>query len=265
MARFSPLFSGSSGNSYYIGSSDAGILVDAGRSAKQLTEMLGRIKVQPQAIQAILVTHEHIDHVRGLRVFASRHHIPVFATTGTLRALEEQGVSNGSFVCSSHHMQPFTCAGVEITPFPTSHDCAEGCGYKVRYADGRTLAVATDLGCLSEAVKTQIIGCDFVVLESNHDPDLLRMTQRYSASLKARILGARGHLSNEECAKALLCLAQTGVRNVILGHLSQETNNPELAFDTVCRLLKAGGIAPQRELRVDLAWRDRLGGYYEIR
>lgn len=111
MARFSPLFSGSSGNSYYIGSSEAGLLVDAGRSAKQLTEMLGRIEVQPQAIQAILVTHEHIDHVRGLRVFASRHKIPVFATTGTLRALEEQGISNGSFVCSSHEMQPVYLRG----------------------------------------------------------------------------------------------------------------------------------------------------------
>lgn len=241
MARFSPLFSGSSGNSYYIGSSDAGILVDAGRSAKQLTEMLGRIEVQPQAIQAILVTHEHIDHVRGLRVFASRHHIPVFATTGTLCALEEQGVSNGSFVCSSHDMQPFTCAGFEITPFPTSHDCAEGCGYKVRYADGRTLAVATDLGYLSEAVKMQIIGCDFVVLESNHDVHMLR-SGSYPYPLKQRILSDRGHLSNDVCSDYLPELAASGTTRFMLAHLSRENNTPELAYYRANRSLEKAGL-----------------------
>ena len=131
LARLCPLFSGSSGNSYYKGTAGSGLLLDAGRSARQLTDRLRSADIDPLTVQAVLVTHEHIDHVRGLRVFAARYGVPVYATAGTAAALRQQGVDDGSFDCRVHGMQPFACGGFAVTPFPTSHDSAESCGYRI--------------------------------------------------------------------------------------------------------------------------------------
>ena len=159
--------------------------------------------------------------------------------------------------------ESFYIRNLAVTPFSIPHDAADPVGFALE-SDGRKLCVATDLGHIAKGWMTAVSGADLLLLESNHDPDMLFASERYTSALKARIYGARGHLSNDDCGKALVRLAETGVRNVILGHLSQETNNPELAFNTVCRTLCDNGIKPQEDLRVDLAWRDRLGGYYEI-
>jgi phosphoribosyl 1,2-cyclic phosphodiesterase len=252
LARLCPLFSGSSGNSYYIGSAAEGILVDAGRSARQLTQMLQSLEIDPMAVQGILVTHEHVDHVRGLRVFASKYNIPVYATAGTLQALQEQGIANGSFACTAHGMQPFACAGFEVTPFATSHDCAESCGYRIRYPDGRTLVVATDLGYLSEEVKSAVSGCDFAVIESNHDVDMLRYGS-YPYPLKKRILSDRGHLSNEACANFLPELAKSGTTRFMLAHLSRENNRPALAYQCAEQHMAAAGLQRQVDYLLGVA------------
>ena len=259
LARLCPLFSGRSGNSYYIGSSSGGLLVDAGRSARQLTAMLQRLEVDPLAVQAILVTHEHVDHVRGLRVFASKYGIPVYATAGTIGALQEQGIANGSFACFSHEMQPFQCAGFEVTPFPTSHDCAQGCGYRIHYPDGRTLAVETDLGYLSEDVKRAVAGCDFVVLESNHDVQMLRYGA-YPYPLKKRILSDLGHLSNDACADFLPELAKSGTTRFMLAHLSRENNRPELAYHRAEQSLAQAGMRRNVDYLLSVAPVENLDG-----
>lgn len=263
---FCPLRSGSSGNALFVAGGETRVLLDAGLSGRTVEEALRAVGGDPTCLSAILVSHEHSDHIKGVGILSRRWNLPVYATEKTWLAMEKKpGMEN----ISLKNRRVFTAGegfyirDLAVTPFSIPHDAADPVGFCVE-CGGRKLCVATDLGRIASTWMRAAEGADLLLLESNHDPELLRMTPRYSAALKARILGARGHLSNGECGKALVALAQTGVRNVILGHLSQETNNPELAFDTVCQTLQAAGIAPQQDVRVDLAWRDRLGGCYQI-
>lgn len=241
MARLIPLFSGSSGNSYYIGTKEAGILIDAGRSAKQMTEMMKNCGIDPLAVHGIFVTHEHTDHVNGLRVFASKYNTPVFASAGTLAALQDMGIINGKY--PTYLMESgIQLAGMEISNFHTSHDCAEGCGYKVRTSDGKYLALATDLGYVSDEVQESVIGCDFTIIESNHDVGMLK-TGSYPYPLKRRILSDFGHLSNECCADLLPKLYKSGTKRIMLAHLSSENNTPDIAYQTsLCSMTMNGYV-----------------------
>lgn len=236
MARLCPLFSGSSGNSYYIGSRSAGVLIDCGRNARQLDGMLRLCGIDPLAIQAVLVTHEHTDHTNGLRVFCKKYSLPVYASAGTLRA-----VARSAEGLDLREMpESVELAGMEVEAFPVSHDCAQPVGYRVRTEDGRRFCLATDLGYLSHEVKGALLGCDAVVIESNHDVELLR-NGPYPYHLKRRILSDQGHLSNGVCAQFLPELLKSGTRRFLLGHLSRENNRPQLAVDAaVGELTKAG-------------------------
>lgn len=240
MARFVPLFSGSSGNCTYIGCSGGGILIDAGVSAKAITAALAQLELEPSAIQAIFVTHEHIDHVKGLKVFAGKNHIPIYASVKTLEALEagerydartEGRVINGG---------PVGLAHMQVTRFATSHDCPGSSGYVVETADGRKMAVCTDLGYVSEEVRAALTGCDLVLLESNHDVMMLQ-NGPYPYPLKRRILSDSGHLSNAGCAAELGGLIQAGATRLVLGHISKENNYPELALASARAALTDGG------------------------
>jgi phosphoribosyl 1,2-cyclic phosphodiesterase len=240
LARFCTLFSGSSGNSYYIGSEQAGILVDAGRTAKQLNIMLDNCGIDPGAIQAIFVTHEHSDHIKGLRVFASKYHLPVFASAGTLSKLESLGCLCPKYEAKVIENSGLECAGMLIQPFHTSHDCSESVGYRIKTRDERTVAISTDLGFLSDEVKSALTGADMIVLESNHDIGMLQ-NGPYPYSLKRRILSKTGHLSNTDCAESLCSFAGSGTTRFILAHLSSENNTPELAYQTsLCSLTLSG-------------------------
>ena len=145
MARFCPLFSGSSGNSIYIGNNDGGILVDTGMSAKKIGEALFNIGVAPESLNAVFVTHEHSDHIKGLRVFASKYHIKVYGTKGTLSALDDMGILNGKFETEEVSFSGNEAGPLFVTPFHTSHDARESCGYKIDCSDGRKISIATDL------------------------------------------------------------------------------------------------------------------------
>ncbi len=240
MARFCPLFSGSRGNAFYIGSATAGILIDAGRSAKQLDCALLASGVDPAAVKAVFVTHEHSDHIQGLRVFAGRHQIPVYASCGTLEALAGQNVLDGRTAAFAIGSGGVECAGMYITSFSTPHDSRESVGFVVRTADDRSAAVATDLGVMSDTVRKAAAGCDLVALESNHDVGMLK-NGAYPYPLKRRILSERGHLSNEDCARELPALARGGTTRFVLSHLSRENNLPALAYQTaLCALLEGG-------------------------
>ncbi len=231
MARFSSLFSSSSGNCTYIGSSQGGVLVDAGVSAKQISLKLDCIGVSPADIGAIFVTHEHSDHVRGLRVFASKNNIPVYATQGTIEALKASNTANGSFEIFPIEESGIECRGQLILPFKTSHDSADSCGYVIKTSDDRKIAIATDTGVITDEMKAAIRGCDLVLAESNHDVGMLR-NGSYPYMLKRRILSDVGHLSNIDCSKFITELVQNGTTRVVLGHLSKENNIPELAYQT---------------------------------
>lgn len=259
MARFCPLFSGSSGNSYYIGSARRGILIDAGRSARQITEMLKNCGIDLSAICALFVTHEHSDHVAGLRVLASKNHFPVYASYGTLRELEKMGCLSGNFSANVIETNGVECAGMRIRPFPISHDSAECVGYRIETEDGRIAALSTDLGCLSNEVHCSLSGADLVVMESNHDVGMLE-NGPYPYPLKRRILSDKGHLSNNACAEELDRLAHERASHFILAHLSRENNTPDLAYQTTFCKLTMSGMKQGRDYKLTVAPRENSAG-----
>ncbi len=252
MARFSSLSSSSSGNCTYIGSAKGGVLIDAGISAKQITLKLDCIGVDPVGIGAIFVTHEHSDHVRGLRVFASKHNIPVYATRGTVEALISSDTANGSFSINPIDENGIEINGQMILPFRTSHDAAQSCGYLVTTSDDRKIAIATDTGIITDETRSAVNGCDLILAESNHDIGMLR-NGSYPYMLKRRILSDVGHLSNIDCSKFVTELVASGTTRVILGHLSKENNIPELAFQTTKSALDCAGAVNNRDYILKVA------------
>lgn len=240
MARFCPLFSGSSGNCTYIGTAGSGILVDAGVSAKRIECALREREIEPSSIHAIFITHEHSDHISGLRVLTKRYGYKIYASAGTLDAmLDSQVIGCENF----YEVMPdkgVEAAGMFITAFHTSHDSRESMGFRIQASDDRIMAVATDTGCMTETIRKSLYGCDLVLLESNHDIQMLQ-SGPYPYYLKKRILADTGHLSNKCCAEELPALAKSGVTRFILGHLSKENNMPDLAYnESLDALIKAG-------------------------
>lgn len=252
MARFSSLFSSSSGNCSYIGSATNGVLIDAGVSAKQITLKLDCIGVNPVGIGAIFITHEHSDHINGLRVFASKHKIPVYATQGTVDALISSGVANGSFEINPIPSEGVEVCGQLVVPFRTSHDSAQSCGYVVTTSDERKIAFATDTGIVTPEMKAAVSGCDLVLAESNHDVGMVR-NGFYPYHLKRRILSEVGHLSNIDCSKFVTELVQSGTTRIVLGHLSKENNIPELAFQTTKAALDCAGAVQFKDYILKVA------------
>ena len=237
MTRLCPLFSGSSGNSYYTGSASEGILIDCGKNAKQIVNALADNQLDIKNVSAIFITHEHIDHSSALRVLASKYKIKVYASEGTIDALENKGLINEKVDISSITSEGIAAAGMFIKPFNISHDCCEGFGFTVESSDGRRTAFATDTGIITDEILSSVRGCDTVVLESNHDIGMLKVGP-YPYVLKQRILSEKGHLSNELCAETAVKLVSSGTTRLFLAHLSRENNFPELAKRASLSLLE---------------------------
>ena len=238
MARFCPLFSGSSGNCLYIGTSTAGILIDAGVSARRIEQALIAHEIDPKTIRAVFVTHEHSDHITGLRVLQKRLHIPIYASVGTCEGIAEAAAydSDCLAITDTVELDEFS-----VTPFRTSHDSRESTGFRICLRDGRSVGIATDLGVMTSVVREQLCGCDLIHIESNHDVRMLE-NGPYPYVLKRRILSSTGHLSNEACANELPELIRQGTTRVFLGHLSRENNMPTLAEATAESALKTSGM-----------------------
>ena len=260
MARFCSLFSSSSGNCTYIGDPQSGILIDCGVSAKKTDDTLSSLGVDVSTIRAVFITHEHTDHISGIRVFASRHHIPVFASAGTLSAMEQMQLLNGKYTVDRIPQQGMEAGGMFIRPYALSHDAKQPVGYTIETADGRRIAVATDTGVVTQEILSAISGCDLVLLESNHDVGMVQIGS-YPYQVKRRILSDLGHLSNDACAETAVQLLDSGTTRFILAHLSHENNMRPLAyqctkseFDTIGAedgrdyLLSVAGGAPEMVL-----------------
>jgi phosphoribosyl 1,2-cyclic phosphodiesterase len=251
--RFASLGSGSRGNSLIVDAGDTKLLLDCGFSVRSTVSRLARLSVSPEEIAGILVTHEHSDHVSGIFRFASRFGIPVYMTHGT-RAAMSQG--NSPFpecrVIDSH--SKFSVGSIEIAPFPVPHDAREPVQFV--FSDGmRRLGVLTDCGIITPHTVSVLDGCQALVLECNHDPELLAASD-YPAMLKRRISGDFGHLGNAQAASLLRQIDASMLRHVVAAHLSEQNNRPVLAMRALAEALGCAedwiGVASQE---AGIGWR----------
>ena len=262
---FCPLYSGSSGNALFCQYGDTRLLIDAGKSGKTIEGALASIGADIRTISGVLITHEHSDHIYGAGVLARKYHLPIYATRETWLAMKDKiGKIPPDTMREIEAGKDFWLGDIGVVPFSIPHDAADPVGFRL-YGGNLSVSTATDLGVFSENVYANVAGSTLVLLESNHDPELLRSNPRYSAALKARILGDHGHLSNEACSGALLRLISAGTGSVILGHLSGENNTPTLARQVSERALEREGIRPDRDVRLQVALRDTVGQVYILK
>ena len=240
------LASGSSGNAYLVEHDGRLLLMDIGISYRMLKEELGALGFSPEEICAVLLTHEHRDHVAGLPAFTKHHpSVPVFASYGTYDGLSGGEIFERLNLSAFELIRPeqrFSAADIEFLPVSTSHDAEGPLAYRGD-TEGGSFALITDLGCWSEALAGQMEGLSALCLEANHDPNMLQMGP-YPYPLKLRIESERGHLSNDDAAGLLIRLWHPGLKEVLLTHLSKENNLPELALQTVASELMINGIDP---------------------
>ena len=232
MLKFRSLYSGSSGNSLFVETPNSKILIDAGVSTKKIETALNGLEVDVHDIDAILVTHEHSDHVRGLGTLAKKFDIPIYANQETWDAMPEVAqkvqLENQNFFKPN---EKFDIGDLKILPFSIPHDAANPCGFNL-FCGNQKISIATDLGHMDAQLIKCLEGSSFILLEANYDPNILKCS-RYPYTLKQRIAGPNGHLSNEIAGKTISYLLKSGLKKVMLGHLSKENNFPELAYQTV--------------------------------
>ncbi len=231
--RVFSLYSGSTGNAFVVDTPMGAILIDAGKNAKRLCMALDQAGVDVDRIRAIFVTHEHTDHISALPVFLKKHPIPVHLQRGCVYKLENEP-SVTSLLCPHPPVCEVDVCGIRVASFPTPHDSRASVGYRLEIPmpDGKVFRIgyATDIGYVTREIEDALTGCDAVILESNHDPDML-MDGPYPYDLKLRVASRRGHLSNPDSALLAAHLCATGTRHLMLAHLSQENNTPDTAYD----------------------------------
>lgn len=250
--------SGSSGNCIYVGNKDTHLLVDTGISKKRIVEGLYNIDVDPEKLAGILITHEHVDHIGGLGPFLRKYHIPVYATRGTVDAtLHSSGLGtvDRSLFNIIEPGSGFMIGDVEVKSFRISHDAAEPVCY-VFDSEGSKVGVATDMGIFTEETVENLTGLSAVLLEANHDVHMLE-AGIYPYMLKRRILGDKGHLSNDNSGRLLSRVWTEHLKHIFLGHLSKENNYPELAYETVRVELMKDHPGFETDTKLQVADRDK--------
>ncbi|MCD8212144.1 MAG: MBL fold metallo-hydrolase [Oscillospiraceae bacterium] len=250
--------SGSSGNCIYAGSDHCHILLDVGISGKRIEAGLQEIGLNVSELDGILITHEHTDHIKGLGVLARKFGLPMYATRGTIEEIYRTaslGDIDRSLFCEVLPESPFVIGDMTVLPISTSHDAADPVAYIMR-SGKKSMAVITDLGIYDAHTVEMLQGLDVLLLEANHDVNML-LVGRYPYFLKQRILGEKGHLSNELSGQLLGQVLHDGFQRVILGHLSAENNYPELACESV-RMEISMGDNPYRgsDFPIEVAARD---------
>ena len=264
--RFESIASGSSGNCIYVGSANTHILMDVGISRKRTVDALKEIGLDMTDIDGIFLTHEHTDHITGLPVIAKHSQMPIYATRGTIEAIRKmpkfQDIDPGRFICVRSD-EPVSIGDLKIDPMHISHDAADPVGYRI-YEGQKKACICTDLGCYTDYTEECLKDSDILLLESNHDINMLQVGN-YPYRLKQRILGERGHLSNASSGQLLSKVLNNHLKGIFLGHLSQENNLPELAFETVkCEITL--GNCPYRgdDFRIEVAKRDCVSAGIEF-
>ena len=263
MIKFCSLYSGSSGNCIFISKDNTKVLIDAGLSGKRIIEALHSIGENPAELSAILVTHEHSDHTRGVGILSRKFNVPIYANERTWNAMEREigPVSLQNKVCFNTD-QEFDIGKICVKAFHIPHDAAEPVGYNF-FIENKKITLATDIGHITNSLLAYLEASDLLFLESNHDIEMLKVGP-YPWPLKKRIMGDSGHLSNEMAGKVIAYFAGLGMRRFILAHLSKENNFPELAYQTVLNALQEKKICVGTDVTLEVALRDRTGSIYHI-
>ena len=254
--RIYSLYSGSTGNAMLLETEDTRILIDAGKNAKALCRALGELSLTPEQLDAIIITHDHRDHTAALPVLLKRHPLPVHAVEASAQVMA-MDMDDAARACLCRHTPLYTerIGNVEIVSFITPHDSRFSVGYRMRVqaSDGiHEIGYATDVGYVTEDVRRGLLGCESVVLESNHDREML-LTGPYPRQLKERIFSRYGHLANDDSAAFAAELAEHGLQNLMLAHLSEQNNDPTIAYEEF--IMALGG---DDRIRIAVAAPDRV-------
>ena len=258
-----PICSSSKGNSVYIGSRDSGIVIDVGCSYSALRRGLAAIDTDISAVKAVLVTHSHTDHVKGLLTMTKRTDIPIYASQETLNYLVVNGLVTAT--AELHTVEELGKVQFDgaIRAFPTPHDCEGSVGYVIDFGEER-LGYSTDLGHVTAEVRENLLGCRMVFIEANYEPELLRNNLRYPAYIKQRIASDQGHLSNPDSAEFCAELVKSGTVSLVLGHLSQENNTPDTALGRVSKRLAREGAQQEKDYVLRVAPVTNIAGEYVV-
>ncbi len=266
MFKFMSLGSGSSGNSYYLQAGGTRLLIDAGISPRAMKKHLKGAGVSPEDIDAVFVTHDHTDHIKAVGYLAHDLGKPVYATGPVHQGISHNFCVSGKLAPGQVRViqkgVPVTVGDFTLTAFEVPHDSTDCVGYRVQ-AGGVVFCLLTDVGHVTPTLEEQVAQADYIVLESNHDEDMLRMG-KYPAHLKGRISGPRGHLSNRASARLLAQHATPRLKHVWLCHLSEENNHPELARKTMETVCHSFGLQPGIDFGMDILRRKTPSEMYEL-
>ena len=259
--RICNLASGSSGNCTYIESEKTRILVDNGKPLSYIFNALNELKIAPETISAILITHEHSDHIKGIEKFARAYNTKVYAHVEISEIVKHQiHIPNEQFY---FYDTDFYIEDLHIEPFPLPHDSKFCVGYKISENDA-VVSICTDLGHFSDETFEAVKSSALIYLEANYDPEMLMSYPNYPPFLKRRINGPKGHLSNLNCAKAIERLVHSGTRLVVLSHISEHSNTVNLAISTIANYLESKNIIPNVNIRLDIAHHEHRGTIFKI-
>lgn len=261
--EFCSLSSGSSGNCQYLGTDKIRLLIDAGFSGKRIEELLSSIDVCPKSLDGILVTHEHIDHIKGVGVLSRRYNIPIYANENTWGGMEDQigkiGLENIKTFDTGSYL---SMGDLDILPIRIFHDAIEPVGFIVRKGN-KKISIITDTGWMNDEITGRIKDSDLYFIESNHDIQMLK-SGSYPWPLKQRILSIRGHMSNEDTGRILSKVLKGKGERILLAHLSADNNIPDLALKTVGDILVNKGIDIGRDIKLGLSHRDKTTLVYNV-
>lgn len=259
---FCSLYSGSSGNSMFISSENTRILVDAGLSGKKIIEGLEQINEDPSELDGIFITHEHVDHIKGAGIISRKFDVPIYANEKTWSSMEKNlGKIKEKNIKIIPKRSVIAIKDLDVISFNTPHDAVAPMGYTF-HSKGKKISIATDIGTFTEEIKNNLAESEVILLEANHDVQMLKYGP-YPYDLKRRVLSEIGHLSNEDCGKAILdILKQKDMkRKIVLGHLSNTNNVPELAYRAVKNILDQRSLNIGKDLEIKLADRNKPSSY----
>ena len=250
MARYISLYSGSSGNCSVVEQDGKFILIDVGKSARITANAIKDIGLELKNLQGVLISHEHTDHISGLKVFLKRLNVPVYSNCATLDFLADRDLVPGHILLEDMNFAGHNIGDFFVTGFDTPHDSVGCMGFNIHTEQGTRTTMATDLGCVTDNILKQFMGADLAVIESNYDETMLRENEMYPYHLKARISSNRGHLSNVQCSNAAVSLVTGGVKKLHLCHLSDNNNTPSTALSQLAIIGVQKGVDLKKDIEI---------------